>query len=146
MGTPETATITSTQGKLGGLVALRDTTIPGYQTTLNTIAHTLIVQTNALQAGGTDVNGVVRRLTVAQYRNTLRELLRLEDNLADVLPPDAVSRDGFVNNRETLQLSPLLLEAYLDIAEKALDRCVVDPRARPAAAPSWPRRSGPSWP
>lgn len=76
-------------------------------------------------------NGVIRRLTVAQYRNTLRELLQLEDDLAGVLPPDAVSRDGFVNNRETLQLSPLLLEAYFDIAEQALDRCIVDPKARP---------------
>ncbi len=31
-------------------------------------------------------NGSVRRLTVAQYRNTLRELLLLEDNLAEVRP------------------------------------------------------------
>jgi hypothetical protein len=77
-------------------------------------------------------NGVIRRLTVAQYKNTLRELLLLDDNLADALPPDAVSRDGFVNNRETLQLSPLLLEAYFDIAEKALDRCVVDSKAEPS--------------
>lgn len=76
-------------------------------------------------------NGSVRRLTVAQYKNTLRELLLLEDNLADVLPPDAVSRDGFVNNQETLQLSPLLLEAYLDIADQALSRCIVDPKAKP---------------
>ena len=65
-------------------------------------------------------NGGVRRLTVAQYRNTLRELLLLEEDLTDVLPPDAVSRDGFLNNKETLQLSPLLLEAYFEIAEKAL--------------------------
>lgn len=76
-------------------------------------------------------NGSVRRLTVAQYRNTLRELLLLEDDLADVLPPDAVSRDGFVNNQETLVLSPLLLEAYFDIAEKALGRCIVDPNMKP---------------
>ncbi len=76
-------------------------------------------------------NGGARRLTVAQYRNTLRELLLLEDDLTDVLPPDAVSRDGFVNNQETLALSPLLVEAYLAIAEKALDRCIVDPKSRP---------------
>ena len=68
----------------------------------------------------TPKNGGVRRLTVAQYRNTLRELLLLEDNVADVLPPEAVSRDGFVNNHDTLTLSPLLLETYLDIAEQAL--------------------------
>ncbi len=76
-------------------------------------------------------NGLVRRLTVAQYRNTLRELLQLEEDLTDVLPPDAISRDGFVNNKETLQLSPLLLEAYLDIAEKALERSIVDPKSKP---------------
>ena len=76
-------------------------------------------------------NGGARRLTVAQYRNTLRELLLLEDDLTEVLPPDAVSRDGFVNNQETLALSPLLIEAYLEIAEKALDRCIVDPKSRP---------------
>lgn len=76
-------------------------------------------------------NGGARRLTVDQYRNTLRELLLLEDELADRLPPDAVSRDGFVNNQETLQLSPLLLEAYFDIAEEALRRCTFDSHAKP---------------
>jgi hypothetical protein len=79
----------------------------------------------------TPKNGSVRRLTVAQYRNTLRELLLLEDELTDVLPPDAVSRDGFVNNQETLALSPLLLETYFEIAEKALDRSLVDVSAKP---------------
>ena len=77
-------------------------------------------------------NGIVRRLTVAQYRNTLRELLLLDEDLTDALPPDAVSRDGFVNNAETLQLSPLLLEAYFEIAEKALDRSIVDPGSKPS--------------
>jgi len=76
-------------------------------------------------------NGLVRRLTVAQYRNTLRELLQLEDDLTDALPPDAVSRDGFLNNKETLQLSPLSLEAYFEIAEQALDRCLVDVNSKP---------------
>ncbi|MBY0373528.1 MAG: DUF1592 domain-containing protein [Bryobacteraceae bacterium] len=76
-------------------------------------------------------NGLVRRLTVAQYRNTLRDLLGLEDDLTETLPPDAISADGFVNNKETLQLSPLLLEAYLEIAEEALNRAIVDPKAKP---------------
>ncbi|MBL8228142.1 MAG: DUF1592 domain-containing protein [Bryobacterales bacterium] len=80
----------------------------------------------------TPKNGLVRRLTVAQYRNTLRELLHLEDDLTEILPPDAISKDGFVNNQETLQLSPLLLEAYLEIAEEALNRSIVDPKSKPA--------------
>lgn len=77
-------------------------------------------------------NGSARRLTVAQYRNTLRELLRLEDDFTDRLPPDAVSEDGFVNNAATLELSPLLMEAYFEVAEEALDRAIVDPQAMPA--------------
>ncbi|HVW00872.1 MAG TPA: LamG-like jellyroll fold domain-containing protein, partial [Planctomycetaceae bacterium] len=80
----------------------------------------------------TPKNGSTRRLTVAQYRNTLRELLQLEDDFSEILPPDAVSKDGFVNNNETLALSPLLLEAYFEIAEKALDACIVDENARPS--------------
>ena len=76
-------------------------------------------------------NGLIRRLTVSQYRNTLRDLLGLEDDLTDYLPPEAVSRDGFENNSDTMLLSPLLLETYFDIASRALDLCVVDESARP---------------
>ena len=79
----------------------------------------------------TPKNGVVRRLTVSQYRNTLRELLLLDDDLTYILPPDAVSKDGFVNNAETLQLSPLLMEAYFEIAEEALERSIVNPDEKP---------------
>jgi len=77
-------------------------------------------------------NGNVRRLTVSQYRNTLRELLQLDDDLTEALPPDAVSKDGFVNNKDTLQLSPLLMEAYMEIAEEALNRSIVDPKSKPS--------------
>lgn len=76
-------------------------------------------------------NGLIRRLTVAQYRNTLRDLLLLDDDLAETLPPEAVSSDGFVNNKETLQVSPMLLESYLEIADEALNRSIVDPKSKP---------------
>ena len=71
-------------------------------------------------------------LTVSQYRNTLRELLLLGDDLTDALPPDAVSKDGFVNNAATLQLSPLLMEAYFEIAEEAFNRSIVNPDSKPS--------------
>ncbi|MEC7565758.1 MAG: DUF1592 domain-containing protein [Planctomycetota bacterium] len=71
-------------------------------------------------------NGSVRRLTIRQYQNTLQDLLGLDDDLTSGLPPDAVSKDGFVNNEQTLLLSPLLIESYFNIAEQALDRCIVD--------------------
>jgi hypothetical protein len=77
-------------------------------------------------------NGLVRRLTVSQYRNTLRELLQIDDDLTGALPPDAISKDGFVNNKDTLQLSPLLTEAYFEIAEEALNRAIVDPQSKPS--------------
>ncbi len=73
-------------------------------------------------------NGLIRRLTVAQYRNTLRELLQIEDDFSDILPADAVSKDGFLNNHERLELSPLLTETYFEIAEKALSRVFIDPQ------------------
>ena len=88
-------------------------------------------------------NGVVRRLTVAQYRNTLQELLQLDDDVTAGLPPDAVSKEGFLNNKDTLQLSPLLTEAYFEIAEDALNRAIVDrePEARDSKFPRRPRRA-----
>ena len=60
MATPETAALGATTGELGALVALRDVTLPGYQSQLDTLAATLITQTNALQAGGVDANGVTQ--------------------------------------------------------------------------------------
>ena len=76
-------------------------------------------------------NGGARRLTVAQYGNTLRDLLGIEEDLTGVLPPDGVSKDGFVNNGQSMLLSPLLVESYFDIAERALDLAIVDAAAKP---------------
>ncbi len=78
-----------------------------------------------------DKNGTVRRLTVAQYRHTLRDLLGIEDELVDVLPADSVSADGFLNNGQSMALSPLLVEAYFNIADTALDRTIVDVSEKP---------------
>ena len=77
-------------------------------------------------------DGSVRRLTVSQYRNTLRDLLGLEEDLTDVLPPDGLSKEGFANNGHSLLLSPLQVESYFDIAEKSIDLCIVDEKAKPA--------------
>ncbi len=77
------------------------------------------------------LNGPIRQLTVSQYHNTLRDLLGLRENLTESLPPDAVSKDGFTNNAQSMLLTPLQVEAYLSIAEKALDLCIVDENAKP---------------
>jgi Protein of unknown function (DUF1592)/Concanavalin A-like lectin/glucanases superfamily/Protein of unknown function (DUF1588)/Protein of unknown function (DUF1587)/Protein of unknown function (DUF1595)/Protein of unknown function (DUF1585)/Planctomycete cytochrome C len=76
-------------------------------------------------------NGIMRRLTVAQFRNTLHDLLKIDDDLADILPPDAVSKDGFTNNAAVMQLSPLQIESYFQIAERALQIALVDEQSEP---------------
>jgi hypothetical protein len=83
------------------------------------------------RARDTARNGMTRRLTVPQYRNTLRDLLGLQENLSVILPPDGVSRDGFANNGQVMVLSPLQMEYYFDIAEKSLELCLVDEQSRP---------------
>jgi flagellar hook-associated protein 1 FlgK len=57
MTTPQTATLTSSMGKLGALVALRDTTIPSYQSQLDAIANALSTQTNTLNSAGYALDG-----------------------------------------------------------------------------------------
>ena len=79
-----------------------------------------------------EVHGTVRRLTVEQYRNTLQALLGIEDDFATVLPPDGVSKDGFTNDAATLSLSPLQVESWFSIAEKAIDAALVDVNEPPA--------------
>ncbi|MCH2202425.1 MAG: DUF1592 domain-containing protein [Fuerstiella sp.] len=78
-----------------------------------------------------EFNGSVRRLTVIQYQNTLRDLLRLRENITASLPADAVSKDGFTNNVQSMLLSPLQVESYLSIARNALNLCIVDEDKKP---------------
>ena len=85
----------------------------------------------AARARDTKKNGSVRRLTVSQYRNTLKSLLGLQEDLTESLPPDGISKEGFTNQSHTMILSPLQVESYFNIAEKALDLCIVDEGKQP---------------
>ena len=86
---------------------------------------------NVARARNNQKNGSVRRLTVSQYRNTLRSLLGIDEDLTDILPPDGISKDGFANNGQVLGLSPLQMEYYFEIAEQALRLSIVDERIKP---------------
>jgi hypothetical protein len=68
---------------------------------------------------------VIRRLTKTEYGNTLHGLLGVEAGIASELP-DEVSGEGYLNS-----LSPLQLEQYLAIADKALDRILSPEDAQP---------------
>ncbi|MFM8725392.1 MAG: DUF1587 domain-containing protein, partial [Planctomycetaceae bacterium] len=85
----------------------------------------------AAREQGAQKNGAMRRLTIAQYRHSLTELLGIQEDLTDSLPADAVSKDGFTNNAALMTLSPLQSEAWFEIAQRALDQCIVDESAIP---------------
>ncbi len=86
---------------------------------------------NAARTRNNQKNGSVRRLTVSQYRNTLKHLLGIDEDLTDILPPDGISKEGFANNGQVLGLSPLQMEYYFEIAEQALRLSIVDERSKP---------------
>jgi hypothetical protein len=67
----------------------------------------------------------LRRLTRFEYGNVIRDLLGVQGNVTNLLPPDNNS-DGFDTNGETLGNSPALIEAYVNAAAKLARRAVGD--------------------
>ena len=82
-------------------------------------------------AASNAVNGrvVLRRLNRNEYENTIRDLLAVDLDLKDLLPPEAVS-DGFDNRAEALHLSSFQMEQYLETADAVLDAAIAS-RPRP---------------
>jgi hypothetical protein len=68
---------------------------------------------------------VLRRLNRAEYANTVRDLLGVEVDLADLLPPDT-STSGFDNSAETLHTSSYLMRSYLEAADRVLDAAIAN--------------------
>lgn len=66
-----------------------------------------------------------RRLTKYEYNYALQDLLGLPYSLANSLPPETVSEDGFKNSSELLQMSVMQFEIYREIGLKALKRATV---------------------
>jgi hypothetical protein len=62
----------------------------------------------------------LRRLNRAEYDNTVRDLFGIDFHPSDDFPSDDVGY-GFDNIGDVLSVSPLLLEKYLDAAEKIAD-------------------------
>ena len=74
-----------------------------------------------------------RRLTKYEYDYALQDLLGLNYSLANKLPPESVTEDGFKNSSELLQISSMQFETYRDIALRALKRATVSGEHRPEA-------------
>jgi mono/diheme cytochrome c family protein len=62
--------------------------------------------------------GIIRRLSRAEYANTLHDLLGVDQRIAADLPSDSVG-EGFNST-----ISPLLMERYLEVADEALDQII----------------------
>lgn len=68
---------------------------------------------------------VIRRLTKAEYGNTLRDLFGVDPSIARDLPDEVVGA-GYTNT-----LSALLIEQYLSVANEVLERTFAPPGAPP---------------
>ncbi|WP_202921744.1 DUF1592 domain-containing protein [Anatilimnocola aggregata] len=73
-----------------------------------------------------------RRMTKYEYNYALQDLLGLPYSIANSLPPEAASDDGFKNSSDLLQMSTTQFEAYRELGLKALQRVTVSgERPRP---------------
>ncbi|MEZ6142038.1 MAG: DUF1592 domain-containing protein [Zavarzinella sp.] len=70
---------------------------------------------------------VIRRLTKAEYANTLHVLYGVDQSIADSLPEEVVGA-GFLNT-----ISPLQSEQFLSIANKVIDQVIAPEGKEPTA-------------
>ena len=64
------------------------------------------------------------RLNQTEYQNSVRDLLDLDIDVADMIPTDAPDQYGFDNNADVLALSPLSVERYVSAAHKIAELAV----------------------
>jgi hypothetical protein len=64
------------------------------------------------------------RLNQTEYGNVVRDLLDLDIDVSELIPPDAPDQHGFDNNAEVLTLSPVLMERYVSAAHKVSELAV----------------------
>jgi mono/diheme cytochrome c family protein len=72
----------------------------------------------------------VRRLNREEYAATVRDLLSVNFDVGHAFPAEGAGGEGFDNAAETLFLSPIHAEKYLDSARAVLEFAATDSRAR----------------
>ena len=88
------------------------------------------LRAEACAAGMSPGPAPVRRLNRSQYTATVRDLLNLHIDAGGALPVEGAGGEGFDNAAETLFISPIHAEKYLDAAKTALTAAAKDPRSR----------------
>lgn len=73
---------------------------------------------------------MMRRMNRTEYANTVRDLLGIHVNAGHALPDDGAGGEGFDNAAETLFISPIYAEKYLDAAKTAMGHAFRDPEDR----------------
>lgn len=88
---------------------------------------------------------VLRRLNRIEYENTVRDLFAVAVDVKDILPEDAISL-GFDNVGAALNVSPVLVERYLEAADAVIS-AAIRPTAtmEPERSTHWLGESLPSW-
>ncbi len=86
----------------------------------------------ACSAGPVAGPSLIRRLNRDEYATTIRDLLDLQIDISALLPSEGAGGEGFDNAAETLFLSPLHSEKFMELAKMVMDFAAKDfkPRAR----------------
>ena len=69
---------------------------------------------------------VLRRLNRVEYENTIRDLFAVDVNVKEMLPEDTIAL-GFDNVGSALNVSPVLMERYLEAIDAVLTAAVTPP-------------------
>ena len=73
----------------------------------------------------TEGRAIIRRLSRAEYVNTIRDLLAVDVELKELLPEDLPAPHGFENDALALRVSSVLIERYMEAADVALKAALV---------------------
>ena len=87
------------------------------------------LQKAACQSGPHPGPAVLRRLNRAEYSASVRDLLDIHFDAGEALPADGSGGEGFDNAAETLFISPIHAEKYMDAARVAVEYAFADTRS-----------------
>jgi hypothetical protein len=86
---------------------------------------------------------LLRRLSNAEYKYTMRDLIGIDLDPAREFPVDGAAGEGFTNTGQSLVMSPSLLEKYFDAANQIADHAALLPQGfqffKSDKRPDWTR-------